>query len=159
VEFIPEGMMGIRHYGLPSSNSMDQTNLVEEEIQEFLYWETNGNQLDRSGIYARKVQVTTIDNHSNQMKAYLGFVVAAYKRDVNQMSLTVYLETPIFFSFISFLMERKVSRGHMLHHISLANKIVAFLKSKSIDQDQIQHCLRLSTWISVSVRVTYGLTY
>ena len=26
---------------------MDQTNLVEEEIQEFLYWETNGIQLDR----------------------------------------------------------------------------------------------------------------
>jgi hypothetical protein len=83
------------------------------------------------------------------MRAYLGFVVAAYKRSLNTISLTAYLETPIFFSFVSFLMERKVSRGHLLHHISLANKIVAFLKSKSEDEDQIQHCNRLSTWLSV----------
>jgi len=147
--FIPNGMMDLRSYGLPSSNSMTQNNMVGEEIQAFTDWETNGIQLDRGGIYARKVQVTTIDNHASQMKAYLGFVVVAYKRNVDDMSLTAYLETPIFFSFVSFLMERKVSRGHLLHHISLANKIVAFLKSKSEDDDQIQHCTRLSTWLSV----------
>jgi hypothetical protein len=149
VDFIPEGMMEIKNYGLPDSNSMHQDNMVEGEMVEFQKWETNGIQLDRSGKYARKVQVTTIDNHVSQMRAYLGFVVAAYKRSLNTISLTAYLETPIFFSFVSFLMERKVSRGHMLHHISLANKIVAFLKSKSEDEDQIQHCNRLSTWLSV----------
>ena len=145
-------MLEIRNYGLPSSGSMHQTNKVEEEILAFQNWETNGIQLDRGGIYSRKVQVTTIENHEHQMKAYLGFVVAAYKRNVDDMSLTAYLETPIFFSFVSFLMERKVSRGHLLHHISLANKIVAFLKSKADedDDDQIQHCIRLSTWLSVS---------
>lgn len=151
IQFIPVGMMEIRNYGLPTSHSMYQSNRVDEEIKSFLDWETNGIQLDRGGIYAKKVQVTTIQNHDSQMRAYLGFVVAAYKRNVDDISITAYLETEIFFSFVSFLMERKVSRGHLLHHISLANKIVAFLKSKSEDDDQVQHCKRLSQWLSVSI--------
>lgn len=143
--------MTIKQYGLPSSGSMDQNNMVEEEIEAFLEWETNGIQLDRGGIYAKKVQVTTTENHTSLMKGYLGFVAAAYKRHVDDLSLTAYLETPIFFSFVSFLMERKVSRGHLLHHISLAIKIVAFHISKSQDADQIHHCNRLSAWLSVRI--------
>jgi hypothetical protein len=156
VEFIPKSMLDAKHYGLHIHifpELEDQASKVEDEIQAFQTWETNIIQLDRAGPYARKVQVTTSPLHVSRIKAYLGFVVEAYSRNVEDLSITTYLEAPIFLAFISFLMERKVAKGHMLHHISVANKIVAFIKAKSKDGPQIQHCTRLTTWINVSRRI------
>ena len=51
-----------------------------------------------------------------------------------------------FITFISFLKERSVSRGHLLHHISLASKVNSYIKTKACDDEHIYHCNRLGDW-------------
>jgi hypothetical protein len=131
--------MTITRYGIPSGNVPLK---MELEIAEFEKWETNGIQLDRVGMYSKKVQQNTNASHSSLIKAYVGFVSLAYKRPHYRLGLSIYQEATTFFTFISFLKERDVSRGHLLHHISLANKINSYMKTKAKGDEHIFHCNR-----------------
>jgi hypothetical protein len=72
----------------------------------------------------------------------VGFVSLAFKRPLGKLDLSIYQEASTFFTFISFLKEREVSRGHLLHHISLANKLNSFIKTKAKGEEHIYHCNR-----------------
>lgn len=139
LDWIPLGFRNQARYGI---SEVDVPPSLEREMDKFEAWETNGIQLDRGGIYSRKVQQTTTSSHSSLMKAFFGFVHTCYKRQLNRLGLNVYQEAEVFMGFISFLKEREVSRGHLLHHISLSSKVNIYLKTMATEGDHIQHCNR-----------------
>jgi|LauGreSuBDMM15SN_2_FD.fasta_scaffold377207_1 hypothetical protein len=136
---IPPRILAMTKYGVAT---VDVPFNMEQQIQEFEKWETNGIQLDRQGVYSRKVQHPTSEKHSALIKAYVGFVSLCFKRPVHKMDLSIYQEANTFFTYISFLKERESSRGHILHHISLANKINSYIKTKAKEEEHIFHCNR-----------------
>ena len=137
--WIPSGFQNQARYGISDG---DIPVKLEREMEEFEAWETNGIQLDRGGVYARKVQQSTTSSHSSLMKAFFGFVHTCYKRQMRRLGLSVYQEAEVFMAYISFLKEREVSRGHLLQHIALASKVNAFIKAKATEGDHMQHCNR-----------------
>ena len=139
LDFIPHKFIEQTKYGISSDKIPEK---LEAEMEDFDRWETNGIQLDRDGVYARKVQVTTTSSHSSLMKAFLGFVSNCYRRSLQRLGLSVYQEAEVFFAFISFLKEREVSRGHLLHHISLSSKVNMYLKTMATHEDHKAHCIR-----------------
>ena len=139
LSWIPPGILNQARYGI---SEVDIPYKLEREMEEFEAWETNGIQLDRGGVYARRVQVATKSTHTSLIRAFFGFVHTCYKRQFNRLGLSVYQEAEVFMGFISFLKEREVSRGHLLHHIALATKVNAYLKVKATEGDHMQHCNR-----------------
>jgi hypothetical protein len=140
------GVLAKAKYGLPTATL--PKNLFRE-IHHFKVWETNGVQLDRGGVYAKKVQQPTMESHQAIIKAFMGFTATAFKVDKRKLALALYQQADIFLSFISFLIQRDVSRGHILHHITLANKINSYLQSKATNPKHIQHCNRITSWLNI----------
>jgi hypothetical protein len=139
-------MLNVTKYGLASS---DLPSLLLEEIRAFKAWETNGVQLDRGGLYVKRVQQPTVDNHECIIKAYMGFVWTAYQKEKDKLSLCLYQDANLFLSFVSFLKERDVSRTHLLHHVGLANKINAYIQSTVTNDAHVKHCKRMQTWLTI----------
>jgi hypothetical protein len=145
-ECIPQSVRGLSRYGIADH---DVPPGLEREILAFSTWETEGIQLDRAGAYTKKVQRPTMTNHVGTIRSFMGFMSVAYDIDVESVSLSLYQDAHKFLAFISFLVDRDVSRGHCLSHVSLANKINAFLQSRATNTVHVQHCERLTKWFNV----------
>jgi hypothetical protein len=85
--FITPEMMSMAKYGLSSENLKVH---IQDEIQAFESWETNGIQLNRVGVYSKKVQVTTTTSHKTLIQSYLGFLSFVLKRPQKKLTLANY---------------------------------------------------------------------
>jgi hypothetical protein len=74
----------------------------------FLAWATNVVQLDRRGAYVEPVQVVTMDNHSSDIRAFLGFASTFLGKEPKDVSLSCYEDPVLWVSFMTFL---KVTTG------------------------------------------------
>ncbi len=55
------------------------------------------------------------------------------------------------------MQERGVSKSHVTSHITVASKVIAFIKSSSRSSAQRQHCDRLGEWLQTLGRQIGGV--
>lgn len=113
-------------YGIPAEHVPPQ---FKSEMDGFTTWSSMPVNLSRGMQYAHGVQATTVEGHLKQMRAYAGYLTLYGNVTLEEVSLQHYADPTLFLSFISFLRARNVTRYPLVHHVSLARKVNAYLST------------------------------
>lgn len=144
---IPESILSPRQlkerYGL--TQGMVPMQLVAA-IEDFGVWSKTSINLERDLRYAQAVQTTTFDKQELHIYAFLGYAVKYGGRHAPNVVLTDYQDPELIISFVSYLMARGVGCGHVMKHLSIARKVVAYLQSRGSISTISQH---LDAWLGV----------
>jgi len=126
---------------------------IRRDIQAFCTWAGTDFNFNRSGIYARAVQSTTLEAQVSLMRAFLGFVASfTAVTNIRNLNLTAYANPRHVADFLAYLLGRNVGKGHMLQHLSLAKKINAYLQADTINKNDTSvtdYLREMQDWLGV----------
>lgn len=104
---------------------------LKMEIKSFEEWSSVDFNFARGQRYSNAVQSTTITNHLQAIRGYIGYVTKYFNRRDHEATLEYYLDPQMIASFVAYLRARGVEKAHIIKHISIAKKVNFFLQSKS----------------------------
>jgi hypothetical protein len=122
---------------------------IAAELHLFEDWSTRDFQLDRGVRYASAVAQQTFTKQCDAIKGYLGFVYMYSDRELSDLGLSAYAEPQSFASFVAYLLARRVGRGHLAQHISLARKVNTYLTTGAdVPQETLDHAEAMDRWLA-----------
>ena len=82
----------------------------------------------------------------------MGYAVRFHNIDPASLSLKLYLDGRIYAGYIAWLMARGGGKSHMAKHVSLARKIVYFLKKHAGSRQERRHADNVDAWLEAMSR-------
>ena len=95
------------------------------------------------------MQKTTIPTQIQYMRTYLGYAVRYHNIDPDALSLKLDLDGKVYAGFISWLRARGSGKSHLVKHVSLARKIVYYLRktTRQVSDGDKQHSVDVDEWL------------
>lgn len=140
------------HYGLGRAGpglTRGEPELVDTQIEEFLYWSRTAYRFDRGERYTGPVQHTTTVKQRDTLLSMMGFFQKFCGDASSPLSLSLCQQPALMVELIGFLMARGATSGHVSKHISLARKVNTFLAGQSTRRAEKNHAWRVEKWFSV----------
>jgi hypothetical protein len=122
---------------------------IQRDIQAFCEWAAADFNFLRTGLYVKPVQSTTLSAQVPLLRGYLGFVASFKEPNIQNVDLTAYANPGHIADFVAYLIARRVGKGHILQHMALAKKIVAYLQADPEHSSLRSFLLNMQDWLGI----------
>ena len=105
---------------------------------------------ERRDIYVKATQATSMESARTKILGFLGFIYSYFKVQGASLTLDFVGNPNLVATFISYLLARHVSIGHIQNFIALFKKVNDFLKSGADENARIrQHSAKMKAWLEI----------